>query len=58
MVYKYNNYIIRKILYIKMLIKIKIMELFMLGIKANSHYLRQVAFMRGKLPLYTAAVLA
>ena len=32
-------------------------ELLVLGIKANGHYLRQVAFTRGKLPLYAAAAL-
>ena len=33
-------------------------KLLVLGIKANSHYLRQVAFTRGKLPSHTAAALA
>ena len=33
-------------------------RLFLLGIKANGQYLRQVAFTRGKLPSRAAAALA
>ena len=33
-------------------------ELLVLGIKANGHYLRQIAFTQGKLPSHTAAALA